>query len=78
MRLRKLILVGFLALALAPQALGQGCSMCYSSAEQQGQRAQQAMNTGILVLLFPTLLLFGGVLVTAIRRRNSHVDDSAE
>ena len=56
-------------LTFAPAALGQSCSMCYDSAAQQGPEAARALNTAIVVLLLPSVLLFGGVLVTALRRR---------
>ncbi len=42
--------------------------MCYRSASQAGKMAIRALNSGILVLLIPTLLMFVGVLVFAFRR----------
>lgn len=63
------------ALALAPSATAQGCAMCYDSAAQQGPESARALNTGILILLLPALLLFGGVVVTALRHRASSADD---
>ena len=56
-------------LALAPAAAAQSCAMCYDSAKQQSAQAASALNTGILILLLPSVLIFGGVLVTAFRRR---------
>ena len=64
------------ALVLAPTALAQSCSMCYDGASQQSPQASTAMNTGILVLLLPSVLLFAGVLVTAFRRRETQDDSS--
>lgn len=58
-------------LVYAPAAAAQSCSMCYDSASQQGPEAARALNTAIIVLLLPSVLLFGGVLVTALRRRDS-------
>jgi hypothetical protein len=70
MRLKKLTYAAIALLAMASDALAQGCSMCYASAAQEDAGAQQALNLGILVLLIPPVLLFAGVLVTAVRRRD--------
>ncbi len=65
-------LAAWLLLVLAaPAAFAQSCAMCYDSAKQQGPEAARALNTGIVVLLLPSLLLFGGVVVTAFRRRET-------
>jgi hypothetical protein len=58
-------------LSLAPSAAAQGCAMCYDSAQQQGPEAAHALNIGIIVLLLPSLMLFGGVIVTALRHREA-------
>ncbi len=42
--------------------------MCYRAASQAGKLAVQALHSGILVLLVPTLLLFVGILVFTFRR----------
>ncbi len=57
-------------LAAAPSVFGQGCAMCYTTAAAAGQHAARSLDLGILVLLIPTLLMFIGVLVFAIRRAN--------
>jgi hypothetical protein len=54
--------------AAAPSAFAQGCPMCYRAASQAGKLAIRALNSGILVLLIPTLLMFVGILVFAVRR----------
>jgi len=61
--------VALAALLAATTTAAQGCSLCYDGASQQSPQAASAMNTGILVLLLPALLLFAGVLATALRRR---------
>jgi hypothetical protein len=63
---------GFLALALmlAPQAAAQGCSMCYQNVSASGAQGREALRHGVLVLLFPTLSLFVGILALIYRRRN--------
>ena len=72
--LSRYALVFLLALlfAGAPVALAQNCAMCYDSAAQQGPEAARALNTAIVVLLLPSVLLFGGVLVTALRHQPEH------
>jgi hypothetical protein len=60
-----------IVLAAAPSAWGQGCAMCYSAASAAGKAAARALDAGILVLLIPTLVMFVGVLVFAVRRANS-------
>lgn len=50
--------------------------MCYSTASQQGEKAARALNLGILALLTPTLVLFGGVFYLARRSRHFRDDDS--
>jgi hypothetical protein len=69
-------LVLVLLLLNAPAASAQGCAMCYSSASQQGEKAARALNLGILALLTPTLVLFGGVFYLARRSRHFRDDDS--
>lgn len=58
-------------LAVVPPARGQGCAMCYSAASAAGKAAARALDSGILVLLIPTLVMFVGVLVFAVRRANA-------
>jgi hypothetical protein len=55
------------ALLLSPDAAAQGCAACRNSAEQSGNAG--AINTAILVLLFPTLLIFAGIVYRAYRHR---------
>ena len=76
---RRAVVCSFLVgqlFAFAPGVAAQGCAMCYDSAKQQSAEAASALNTGILVLLLPSLLLFGGVVVTAFRRREETETDS--
>jgi hypothetical protein len=65
------------AVVAAPSALyAQGCAMCYQNAAAAGPRTAEALRHGILVMLFPPLFIFAGIIVMAHRRRND-VDDSA-
>ncbi|MCL6481885.1 MAG: hypothetical protein K6U02_09170 [Firmicutes bacterium] len=66
-----LLLVMLLATVLTPEALAQGCSMCVQNAAATGEAGRKALNAGILILLTPTLLLFGGVFFLLHRRSDS-------
>jgi len=48
--------------------------MCYQSAAASGVKMIAALRHGILVLMFPPLLIFGGILRLAYSRRNSFTD----
>jgi hypothetical protein len=65
-------------LAMAPDAFAQGCAMCYANAAAQGPRAARQLDYAILTLLIPCLLLFGGVLFTAVRRSEWEADGGEE
>jgi hypothetical protein len=58
------------ALAASVPAYAQGCAMCYNDAAAAKSAAIQALKTGTLILLFPVLLLFTGILLMAFRSRN--------
>jgi hypothetical protein len=45
--------------------------MCYQSAAASGPRMIAALKSGILVLIFPPMIIFGGILGLAFSRRNS-------
>jgi hypothetical protein len=68
------IVVVLAAALLAPAAAAQGCAMCAQNAAATGAEGARAINTGILVLLLPTLGIFGGLFVLIVRR---HREDSA-
>lgn len=81
---RKFVLRGFGALLaaltlgmLAPAVYAQGCVMCYTSAAAAGPKAQHTFNLAILTLLIPPLVMFIGVVVFAMRRRNAPPEESA-
>ena len=59
-------LTALTALLLSPEAAAQGCAACKTAAEQSGNGA---FNTAILVLLIPTLCIFGGIVYRAYRHR---------
>lgn len=68
MRLTRILLAAFSALALAPSAFAQGCALCYTTAAAAGAAAARTIDLGILILLIPALLLFIAVLAFAARR----------
>ena len=50
-------------------AFAQGCSMCKTSAEAAAAQQQKALNRGILMLAIPSVVIFGGLSIFAIRYR---------
>ena len=57
----------FSLLGFAPRAWAQGCVLCYTSAAAAGPAVQEALRSGILVLLIPVLLLLIGMAVLVWR-----------
>jgi hypothetical protein len=53
-----------------PRVVAQGCAMCYQSAAATGAQGGAALRHGILILLFPTISIFVGILGLMYRRRN--------
>ena len=67
-----IICAALIALVLtSPHALAQGCAMCYQSAAASGQQGREALQDGILILLFPTISLFVGIFALIYSRRNT-------
>jgi hypothetical protein len=61
----------WLAALLAPAlASAQSCALCYSQAAGSGSRLIQALRSGILILVFPPMLICIGLAVMAYRKRN--------
>src|SRR5208282_103919 len=60
---------GAALLAAAPRVLAQGCAMCYTEAAAQAPGAARQLDYAILTLLVPSVLMFGGVLFAAFRRK---------
>ena len=62
-------------------AFAQGCSMCKTSAEAAAAEQQKALNRGILMLAIPSVIIFGGLSVFAVRYRAKEAakpDEGAE
>ena len=60
--------LGMLAVAAVPSANAQSCVLCYTSVAGGGPVVVHALQLGILTLLVPALLLFGGVFYLIYRR----------
>jgi hypothetical protein len=55
----------------SPAALyAQSCAMCYQSAAASGPRTIHALKAGILILMFPPLLITAGIVYLAYTRRD--------
>jgi hypothetical protein len=71
------LLLAIAAALLAPAAaVAQGCAMCAQNAAATGAEGARALNTGILVLLLPTLGIFGGLFVLILRRHREDEQSS--
>lgn len=68
----KLLIAGLAGLIVlpVPRVVAQGCAMCYQSAAATGPQGAAALRHGILILLFPTISIFVGILGLMYRRRN--------
>jgi cbb3-type cytochrome oxidase subunit 3 len=64
------IIEAVLVMTASVPAFAQGCAMCYNNAAAAKASAIQALRSGVLILLFPVLILFIGILVAAFRSRN--------
>ena len=66
-----------LATLFAPNSvLAQSCPACYANAASQIPGMLQALKTGILVMMFPSLSMFIVIFAVAYRRRESFSDYS--
>jgi hypothetical protein len=60
------------ALVAIPASLGaQGCAMCYQNAAASGPRTIHAINTGILILMFPPAVITLGIFYLAYKKRDT-------
>ena len=57
-------------LAIPAPVFAQSCALCYTAAAKSGPQAIQALQSGILILLFPPLFLCGGIAWLAYRKRD--------
>lgn len=52
-------------------ALAAQCVMCYRTAAAQQAERSRVLNSGILILLIPPILVLAGLLLLAFRRSRS-------
>jgi hypothetical protein len=69
-------LAALLALASPAALYAQSCAMCYQSAAASGPRSIHALKLGILILMFPPLLITAGVMYLAYRKRDQFNQNS--
>ncbi len=48
----------------------QNCALCYTQAAGTAPRMRSALKSGILILIFPPMMICIGFMVTAYKRRN--------
>ena len=72
------VAVGLTALVSSVSAHAQTCPACYANAAAQAPGMLQALKTGILVMMFPSLLMFIVIFAVAYRRRDSFQETSGD
>jgi hypothetical protein len=74
-RFLKRSFAALVALASPAALYAQSCALCYQDAANSGANFIQALKHGILVLLFPPLLIGTAVVIVAYRKRYQCVED---
>jgi hypothetical protein len=75
--MRALLQKTLLLLLLASPLAAQNCALCYTQAAASGSKLKAALRSGILILIFPPMMICTGLIVTAYKRRNRfHQDDA--
>jgi hypothetical protein len=74
-RIRQFAAVAAAGLVAAPRLFAQGCAMCYATAQAQDARAARHLDYAILALLIPSVSLFAGVFIAALRRSMRDAED---
>ncbi len=68
--MRALIQKTLLLLLLASPIAAQNCALCYTQAAGSGSKLKAGLRSGILILIFPPMMICTGLIVTAYKRRN--------
>ena len=64
-----------IALAAPSGLCAQSCALCYQAAANSGPNFIEALKRGILILLFPPLLIGSGIAIAAYRKRHRYAED---
>ncbi len=73
---KTLLLFALVAGSIAASA--QNCALCYTQAAGSGSKLKAGLRSGILILIFPPMMICTGIIVTAYKRRNRfHQEDVA-
>jgi hypothetical protein len=64
-----------MALAAPSGLYAQSCALCYQAAANSGADFIEALKRGILILLFPPLLIGSGIVIAVYRKRYRYVED---
>ena len=64
-----------IALAAPSGLYAQSCALCYQGAANSGANFIEALKRGILILLFPPLLIGSGIAIAAYRKRHRYAED---
>jgi len=71
--LRRIRLVAGIFCALqfcSPNLIAQGCASCYTTAAAGGPQTAHALRSGILLLLFPPVVIFVAIIFTVRNWKN--------
>jgi hypothetical protein len=75
-RLMAVVVLALLGIMPVPAARAQGCVLCYTSLSNANPSALHAFQVALLVLLFPTLLLFIGLFLLIYHHRATEDPDA--
>jgi hypothetical protein len=69
-RVRRSLAAALMLLAASPPAFSQSCALCYTQAAKSGARMIAALQSGILILVIPPMLLTVGFFGVLYRKRH--------
>ena len=73
--LRALGFAALMAGALPGSVYAQSCALCYQAAANSGANFIEALKKGILVLVFPPLLIGCAIVIAAYRKRHQYAGE---
>jgi hypothetical protein len=68
-------LAALMAVALPGSVYAQSCALCYQAAANSGANFIEALKKGILVLVFPPLLIGCAIVIAAYRKRHQYAEE---